>query len=340
MKKLSLSILLTAFLSVAGFAQDQDIKTMQENARSFLRQGDVNNAIIVLNKASEKFPGNLDVKKDLALAYYVQRDYAKALNVAKDFPENDNSDVQSFQILAMIHKAVEERKEAEKVYRAGLKKFPNSGVLYNEFGEMLWAKKDLNEAVKQWEKGIESDQNFPGNYYNAAKYYYASQDKVWSIIYGEIFVNLESFSKRTPEIKSLLLDSYKKLFIDADIYKNQQVKNEFVKAFLDHIKRHSNTIEAGVTPESISALRTKFILDWNEKDAGRFPFRLFEHHKQLLSTGMFEAYNQWIFGAAKDLNSFQEWTNKHSEEYNQFTTLQKNRVFKMPEGQYYNRAVK
>ncbi len=75
---------------------------------------------------------------------------------------------------------------------------------------MLWSKKDFKEAVKQWEKGIEVDPNHSGNYYNAAKYYYFTQDKVWSIVYGEIFVNLESYSKRTPEIKTILLNSYKK----------------------------------------------------------------------------------------------------------------------------------
>jgi Tfp pilus assembly protein PilF len=340
MKNISLSILVAALMSLQAVAQEQDVKTMQENARTFLKAGDINNAIIILNKASEKDPSNIDVKKDLALAYYVQRDYAKALDVAKVFPEDKNADVQSFQVLAMIYKAVEERKEAEKVYRTALKKFPNSGVLYNEFGEMLWAKKDLNEAVKQWEKGIETDPNFPGNYYNAAKYYYASQDKIWGILYGEIFINLESFTKRTPEIKSILLDSYKKLFIDADIYKNQEVKNEFVKAILDTYKKHSSVIESGVTPESISALRSRFILDWFQKDAARFPFRLFEHHKQLLGNGMFESYNQWIFGAAKDLEKFQQWTSLHANEYNQFTTLQKNRVFKIPEGQYYNKSDK
>ncbi len=340
MKKISFSILVAALVSLHAMGQEQDVKTMQENARTFLKTGDINNAIIILNKASEKEPSNIDVRKDLALAYYVQRDYAKALEVAKSFPENKNADVQSFQVLAMIYKAVEERKEAEKVYRTALKKFPNSGILYNEFGEMLWAKKDLNEAVKQWEKGIETDPNYPGNYYNAAKYYYASQDKVWGILYGEIFINLESFTKRTPEIKSILLDSYKKLFIDADIYKNQQVKNEFVKAILDTYKKHSSVIESGVTPESISALRSRFILDWYQKDAARFPFRLFDHHKQLLGNGMFESYNQWIFGAAKDLEKFQQWTSLHANEYNQFTTLQKNRLFKIPEGQYYNKSDK
>ena len=340
MKKISLIIIAALVLVMPAFAQEQDVKTMQENAKNYLRQGDVNNAILVLNKAIEKEPQSLDLQKDLAFAYFLQRDYGKALKVASPFIDRKDDDVQSFQVLAMIYKALEERKEAEKVYRAALKKNPESGVLYNEFGEMLWAKKDFSEAINQWEKGIEVDPNYAGNYYNASKYYYMSKDKVWSLIYGEIFINMESFSKRTPEIKTLLLDGYKKLFLDADIYKDQQVKNEFTKAFLDLMKKHSGVISTGVTPESLSALRTKFILDWNENYASKFPYRLFDHHRQLLRDGMFEAYNQWIFGAAKDLAAFQLWTSTHQEEYAAFTNLQKSRVFKVPAGQYYHNSSK
>jgi hypothetical protein len=50
---------------------------------------------------------------------------------------------------------------------------------------------------------------------------------------------------------------------------------------------------------------------------------------------MFDAYNQWIFGAAKDLSAFQSWTSLHAEEYNEFDRFQKNRVFKLPSNQNY-----
>ena len=43
----------------------------------------------------------------------------------------------------LVYKAIEERKECEKMYKQGLKRFPNSGVLYNEYGEMLWTKTGL-----------------------------------------------------------------------------------------------------------------------------------------------------------------------------------------------------
>jgi len=93
----------------------------------------------------------------------------------------------------------------------------------------------------------------------------------------------------------------------------------------------------GVTPETLASLRTRFLLAWFAKNASTFPFRLFDYQQQLAKEGMFDAYNQWIFGAADNLQSFQQWTATHSEEYNKFNTFQKNRVFKVPAGQNYQK---
>lgn len=340
MKKNILSFTIAVICAFTSLAQEQDPAKLHETAKTFLRQGDYSNAVLVLNRALQSNPNNLDMQKDLAFAHYLKKDYAKALEIAKPFAERKDADVQAYQILALVYKALEERKDCEKLYKTALKKYPLSGVLYNEFGEMLWSKKEFAEAAKIWEKGIEMDPNHSGNYYNAAKFYYFSADKTWGLIYGEIFINIESYSQRTIEIKGLLLEGYKKLFTGNEFFKYQNTKNEFVSAFLGLMQKHSATVAAGVTPESLTTLRARFILDWNDKYASRFPYRLFDHHNQLLRMGFFDAYNQWIFGAAGNLPAYQQWTSIHSDINNEFTRLQKNRVFKVPSGQYYQTIVK
>jgi len=340
MKQLLFSLFLLIMVSAGAKAQDPDPKKLHETAKTFIRTGDYNNSVLVLNKAIQLDPNNIELQKDLAFALYLKKDYANALTIAKPLADRKDVDIPSIQVLTLIYKALEERKECEKIYKAALKKFPTSGVLYNEYGEMLWTKKDYSEAVKLWEKGIETDPNHSGNYYNAAKYYYLSADKVWGLIYGEIFVNQESYSARTVEIKTLMLDGYKKLFTGNDIYSNQDMKNEFVKAFLETMNKHAGIVASGITPENITALRTRFILDWYANNAAKFPCRLFEHQNQLLKLGFFSAYNQWIFGAAANLNAYQQWTNNNSEENKEFLRLQQNRVYKTPAGQYYQTIAK
>ena len=322
-------------LSLCSYATAQD--TPGKTAKAFIRNGDYNNAILVLNRAILNDNENIELKKDLAFAYYMQREFQKSINTIKPVVDSRDADVQSYQILGMAYKAVDEKKETERMYKAALRKFPESGVLYNDYGELLWSRNDFSDAAKLWLRGIQTDQNFPGNYYNAARYYYMTEDKVWGLLYGEIFLNLESYSRRTPEIKGMLVEGYKKLFSDNDITKNQDNKNEFVKAYLSVIKTHSQVVDRGVTPDALSALRTRFILSWYEKLSTDFPFRLFDYHKQLAKAGLFDAYNQWIFGAGSNLSTFQQWTTTHSEEYNKFTTFQRSRVYKVPEGQWYNK---
>jgi len=328
-------VLLFTGLFLIGFSVfSQSADSLHKAAKTYMWAGDYPNAIIVLNNALKLEPENLDIQKDLAFTYYLQKNYSASVEAGRKLIDRKDADEQCYQILGMAYKAIEEKKDADKMYRQGLKKFPNSGVLYNEYGEILWAKQNP-EAIRLWEKGIEVDPSYPSNYYNAAKYYYLTYDKIWTLIYGEIFINLESYSRRTPEIKSLLVDGYKKLFIDLKTPKSAINKNPFAAACLSVLNDQASAVSLGITGESLSILRSKFILEWFDKYAGKFPFHLFDYERQLMKEGLFDAYNQWAFGASIGLANFQNWTAQHAEDYNRFISFQKGRVFRLPAGQNY-----
>lgn len=319
----------------ACFAQTQTAAQLDETARAFMRQGDYTNAILVLNRGLQLEPGNIPVAKDLAMSYYLQKDNQKALSVIRPVLDKDEADDQSYQIAGNIYKELGELKECEKMYKKGLKKFPESGPLYNEYGELLAAQQD-GDAIKQWEKGIEADPAYSKNYYNAARFYSFSGDKVWSLLYAEIFINMEPAGTKTPEAKKLLLDGYKKLFTSTDLLQDSKDKNPFVKAYLQEMNKQSNLLSAGINIETLSMLRTRFILEWFSNQASKYDFRLFSYQQQLLKEGMFDAYNQWLFGPVQNLSAYQNWINTHSAENIAFTDFQKGRMFKIPRGQYYH----
>ena len=313
----------------------QTATELRETARSFLQQADYANAVLVLNRAAQMEPTNIEIAKDLSLAYYFQKDNLKALETIKPLLDREDADDQCYQIAGNIYTQLEQLKEVEKIYRKGIKKFPDSGPMHNELGELLWAQKDY-EAIKMWEKGIEVDPGYSKNYYNASKYYYLTTDKVWSILYGEIFINIEPVGNRTPEIKTILLESYKKLFAEADISKAGKQPTAFETAFLQTMNKQSTVAAAGINTESLTMIRARFILDWHQTFSDKYPFRMFEQHRQLLQEGMFEAYNQWVFGPVQNLAAYQIWTSVNATEYNEFMRFQKGRVFKIPAGQYYH----
>jgi len=328
MKKIFL-FLLSVSLSLLVFAQDSPLET----ARTFMRSGDFDNAILVLNNALKQDAKNGDLKKDLVLAYTYKRDFAKALEVVKPMLEEDDADEQIYQVAGNVYRALALYKDGEKMFKKALKKFPDSGPLYNEYGEMLWDNQNYS-AIAQWEKGIEVSPSYAGNYYNAASYYYFTKDKIWALIYGEIFVNMEWLTERSTEVKKMLLDTYKqKLFTDVD--RKNKKQSDFEKAVAETYNKQSSLTAKGITIESLNMIRTRFILDWYANYASRFPFRLFDYQQQLIREGMFDAYNQWLFGPVDNLASFDQWTKTHSEAYAKFTAFQKGRVFKMPQGQHY-----
>ena len=335
MKKLLFSIIALLFL-LPAIAQPGDPKKMHETARAFMRTGDFDNAILVLTRALEQDRNNLEMQKDLVMSFYLKRDYVKAVEGVKVLLDRDDADVVTYQIAGNVYKALEEPKECERVYKKALKKFPKSGPILSEYGELLWSMKDFS-AINYWEEGIKSDPSYSGNYYNAANYYFYAKDKVWSLIYGEIFINMESMGERGAAMRQQLLQGYKeKLFADADLLKGEEKnKSEFAKRYLETVAKQASLVNGGITTEVLTMVRTRFILDWYANHANRYPFRLFDLHKQLLSEGMFEAYNQWLFGPLENLAAYDNWTKTHAEEYNNFSAFQKSRIFRMPQGQYY-----
>jgi Tfp pilus assembly protein PilF len=306
---------------------------LRENARSFMQQGDFSNATLVLSRALQLEPGNAEIIRDLSLSQFLQKEYNKSLETLTPLLGRDDADEQTYQIAGSIYRQLNNPREAEKTYRKAIKKFPASGPLYNDYGDLLWAQQDLN-AIKQWEKGIETDPSFSKNYFNACKYHALRSNWTWASLYGEIFVNIEPMGSRTPEIKAMLLEGYKKIFLSDKSSADSDIR-PFETAFRSTLEKQSSLSARGINAETLTMIRTRFLLDWDNQHSGQFPFRLFDLHRQLLREGLFDAYNQWLFGSTEDLAAFQRWTTTHDAEYKAFTKMQRSRIFKLPTGQYY-----
>ena len=75
--------ILTGFLLCNVTLAQNDPKTLHETAKTFMRSGDFDNAIIVLTRALQQDKNNLELQKDLVMSYYLKRDYKKALGRGK-----------------------------------------------------------------------------------------------------------------------------------------------------------------------------------------------------------------------------------------------------------------
>jgi hypothetical protein len=146
---------------------------------------------------------------------------------------------------------------------------------------------------------------------HASNYYYASQvlsqtdEKIWGIYYGEIFLNLEPNSQRTYQISKLVYDTYKVCLPTEDNKWNLNFSHKATNIVLENIKDlkfsfetiHNLVLEQGYkgveplfTIDNLITIRIQFIEKWNIDYADRYPNLIFDYHTQLIGYGLFDAY--------------------------------------------------
>ena len=330
-------IIFILFLSnaVSLIAQEQTTALIQETAKSLVQKGDYENAVMFLEKAKLQDPKNISILKELSFANYLKRDFARAIEVGNESIVKTDADEQAFQILGLSYKAIASYKDCSKMYRTALRKFPNSGVIYNEYAELFALESDLEQAINQWEKGISVDPNYSSNYFNAAMYYGRKNNWLRAILYAELFLNLESYSTRTEEMKAEIITDFTNLIKPGAIstLQNTKTTTAFEKTILEGMAKVSANNKVSI--DDIISIRTKFLLEWVQGKQKQYPFRLFEHQQYLLSQGLFEAYNYWLFNTPAGEEAYQIWQKNHSKETAGFKEFQQSRVFKIPSGEYY-----
>lgn len=333
---LLLSVLLVTAAGVTAQEQ-QTAQLLQETARTLVQKGDYDNAIVILERAKQQEPNNSGILKDLCFAAYLKRDFAKAVETGKELVEKPDADAQAFQLLGMAYKAIASYKECGKLYRTALRKFPNSGVIYNEYAETFALENEMEEAITQWEKGIESDPGYSSNYYNAAMYYVRKSNWLRAALYAELFLNLESYSTRTEEIKGQLYSSWTNLLAPGKMQqlKEQKTTTAFEKEVLEVLGKAAKQPAAAISITDIVSVRTRFAVEWVAVNQKKYPFTLFSHQQYLLSQGLFEAYTYWLMAPSIGAEVYQAWQQQHPKEAAGYTAFQQSRVFKLPAGEYY-----
>jgi len=227
----------------------------------------------------------------------------------------------------LVYKEIVAFKDAGQLYKKGLEKFPSNAILLYEFADLEFQQKNEKAAVALWEKSIIAEPNYANNYYALAKYYFSQQQWIKAALLGENFVNLESFTKRTKEIKGIIADSYKQFYIA-----NKSVGTGFYAGVSNGLlfSRNNDVIN----PESLTAIRKTFITEWPKQQlSDKYPYRLFDHHQQLVKEEIFSAYNQWLFDI--EGTGYDRWKATHANEAEKFSVFQKGRLYKIPKDQFY-----
>lgn len=329
-------LLLIIFFSNYFFAQDNKEIALQKGneAIKLMDDGKIEESILLLQESQKLDPQNFNYPYEIAYANYLKKEYKKVIEILEKTENLPNVNARLYSLWGNSYDNLENPKKAIEIYDAGIKKFPNKGLLYLEKGVVYEFEKDYHKAVQSYQKGISVDPKYPSNYYRIANLYLNSEDKVPGLIYGEIFVNLERTTKRTQEMSENLYKAYK----NSIVFENGQGKEinlcksmtmnptqfekdnklplclMFGKWFIFGLL-NSNVKEYNL--DSVSKIRKEFIKNYFEKDYKDYPNILFDYQKKMEDNKVFDAYNHYIFqiGANEEFN---EWLKANQADYEKF----------------------
>jgi tetratricopeptide (TPR) repeat protein len=329
-RRIFTAFLFTGFLLASLSVSAQDAAEHYATARKFINKGKLDSASYYLGKALALSSDNLEMLEDLLYVQFLDRDFSKAISLGKNLIARPDAGIKTFQLTGMVYKEIADFKEAKKVYEKAQLKFPNSGVFYNEYADLLSQQNKTSEAIKQWEKGIEMDPGYSSNYFFAAKYYSENKNPAWALLYGETFVNIESLSERSKETRQMLTWLYQQISTPGFL---TSANSPFAGAVVATFSKQPPIPRNDFSVQAVTLLRMNFIKSWKE-NAARFPFKLFEYHEQLIKEGLFDAYNQWLFSSYNP-EAYKAWMEANKEKQAAFQQFVGGRVYKVPAGQYY-----
>lgn len=330
--------LILAFLCIPVLvsAQDENKKAARAILREAIRvmdNGDPDRAITMLDSAKKLDPEDYVYQYEIGYAIYLKKDYEKAIGAFQQTLLYKNSDAQCYQMLGNSYDYAGQRQKAIEAYQEGLKKYPNAGRLYHELGIVQLDEKNYDEAILWWEKGVAAQPEYPSNYYRLARLFSQSTDRLWALLYGELFMNIERNSKRTEEISQLIYDTYKESINLGDSTKVDLVSNVIT---IDNKKKFELPFKfvfgtdfvVALTPSVIvkdtlsirvlSNARENFVKSWyKQKRDKKYPNLLLDFHNQLSEKGFLQAYNYWILMKGNEAE-FENWYNENKKTYDEF----------------------
>ncbi|SFU74959.1 hypothetical protein SAMN05216480_11916 [Pustulibacterium marinum] len=305
-------------LSLHSQTASLKVQKMVNRAKDSLNVGSIEASFKLLNSAEKLAPKNKEIQFEKAYVYYVDTQYDKSIEILKNLLEVDSTLNENYYVLlGNSYDLNHESDSAVYVYKKGISKFPNSGRLRYENGVVAYGMQQYNKAVLSWEEGVKKDPMYADNYYMLAKTMNFTQEKIWVLLYGELFMNLEQNTERTSEISKLLFETYRANLIKSKNNKRgfyltkslAENSNQTFEAYFNQLLNEGITEEVPqrkVTIQDLYILQNEFLKRWYTTNNPKFDFVLLNYQKELQENGLLEAYTYWLLSEG-NFEEFDAW---------------------------------
>ena len=343
---LRILIIICAVVWSIGAQAQKSIDLINDNDRvqldeaiGLMDSGKPKDAIKIFDDLCKKYKDNYILEYERLYAYYLAGDFKRIVKDGPKLYKHPESEPQLYQLVGNAQDVLGDPEAAVKTYDEGLKRFPNSGYLYLEMGNIHMMHQRYNEAVECYMRGVEVQPDFASNYYRLALLYAQSTEPLWAIVYGEVVCNLQPGTERAEEMGKLIYDLFQEnikiegenkahvtltknnnIYIDSDttdiqvpfplMYEMGTMKSP---ALIDFMKTKKLTVEM------IADLRKDALAHIDSVAPGYYNLSLLDYHRKLIKNGHWMAYNMWLMspGAEDETNQWAD-TKEGEAELNKF----------------------
>jgi hypothetical protein len=175
---------------------------------------------------------------------------------------------------------------------------------------------------KQMEENALRNFSQPDSYEQLATSFGNTTEKVWAVIYGEVYCNLSSDPEQVSRVGSQVYQWYEgslsrqgnglSISLTENAQSSQKNQLPFESLFEQSFLMGAVSVKGNFPPLSIQQLTA---IRRNQLSLKKLPETgLVRRQEAILSAGHFEAYNYWLFRSAR-AEEFSEWIKGHKDQY-------------------------
>lgn len=348
---------LILFLTLPALGQGSYVDFYRNKAKEKMDQGNYAEAINDLYKVQEKLPNDPKTLYDIANCYYRMKNYNIAIEKGKAIINRFPNYIDAYRIVGNSYDISGNYEEGVNTLIEGIEKNPYEGELYLDLGIIEMLRHNYAVALKYWEQGIKAEPYLADNYYWATTIYAKSNQKIWALLYGEHFLNIEKNSDRTVEISKTLLNTYLNYIkeingentpVEINLLINEFQVNEFEQNFrhvfkimqgngLLNLDAISKSIKGKPTYlRGLGEIRSSMVQLWVQTYQNHTKVPLFDWLAKMQQAGYLESYSHWLMMSAEP-DYFIQWQTKSSVSYSNFLSWYYRNPLKLNVTSYFSR---
>lgn len=205
---IAVGVMMAPCLSQAQDGTSPRADSLSREAMKYMDSNLPQTALDLWNKALLEVPGYVPFLYEKAVTLVMAERQSEAITILEPIYRDTMLRDRGYQLIGNCYDILQDTGKARRLYEEGVQRYPASGRLHFEIGQLFYRANDRPMAQQWWLQGTRNEPGFATNYYWLAKFFSETRERIWSALYGELFLNLERNTTRTREISKLVFDMW------------------------------------------------------------------------------------------------------------------------------------